>query len=93
MGKETMLCMISIMDKPRRKLLILRSLKAHDYWSFCEEMGCGWSGTAIDSVLKAIDKYKIESYGYEYAFETAPKFNFGASKEMGAKMALPVRKL
>lgn len=40
MNKELMLCMISVVDKPKRKLLILRSLNAHDYWSFCEENGC-----------------------------------------------------
>jgi AraC-like DNA-binding protein len=161
MNKELMLCMISVVDKPKRMLLLLRSLKAHDYWSFCEEMGCDWEGLfnsipekidiaailelpkclqksgfsriaagvelpinytgkipvncelveltegkmlyfqsdsfekdeefgiAIDSVFRAIDKYNIESYGYEYA----PKFNFGASTEMGAKMALPIRKI
>lgn len=164
MDKELMLCMISVVDKPMRKLLLLRSLKAHDYWSYCEEMGCDWEGLfnsipekmdvaailelpeylqktgfskiaagielpinyngkmpinseiveltegkmlyfqsdsfekdeefglAIDSVFRAVDKYDIELYGYEYAFETAPKFNFGASAEMGAKMALPIRK-
>lgn len=50
-------------------------------------------GIAIDNVFRAIDKYNIKSYGYEYIFEAAPKFNFGASTEMGAKMALPIRKI
>lgn len=164
MNKEELLCMITVVNRPKRKLLLLRSKKAHDYWSYCEEMGCDWEGlfnsipekydtaailelpeflqksgsskvasgvelpfdysgkipancelvevdacdmlyfqtesfekeeefgAAIDSVFRAIDKYDIAFYGYEYAFELAPKFNFGASTQMGAKMALPVRR-
>lgn len=165
MNKDLMLCMISVVDKPKRKLLLLRSKNAYDYWSFCEEKGCEWEGLvnsipekmdlaallelpeclqktgfskvaagvelpcnykgnipdhyellelpegkmlyfqsepfekdeyfgiAIASVIKAIDEYDIKSSGYEFAFETAPKFNFGASPEMSAKMALPIRKI
>lgn len=162
MGKETLVCMVTAVEKPRRKLLIMRSKQAHDYWSFCQEAGCDWEGLfnsigekmdtaailelpeslrvqgyssvaagielpldyskkipdncelveleacmmlyfqsekfekdedfciAINSVFKAIDNYDISSYGYEFAPELAPKFNYGASKERGAKIALPI---
>lgn len=162
MSKETLVCMVTAVEKPRRKLLIMRSKQAHDYWSFCQEAGCDWEGLfnsigekmdtaailelpqslhaqgysnvaagielpldyskklpdncelveleacrmlyfqsekfekdedfciAINSVFKAIDNYDISSYGYEFAPELAPKFNYGASKEMGAKIALPI---
>ena len=164
MKKEALLCMISVVSRPKRKLLLLRSTKGHDYWSYCEEMGCEWEGlfnsipekfdtaailelpenlckkgftkvaagvevpdsydgpiptncelidleacdmmyfqtepfekeeefgAAIDSVFRAIDKYPVRDYGFEYDFLAAPKFNFGASTQMGAKQALPVKK-
>ncbi|ERI93671.1 transcriptional regulator, AraC family [Clostridiales bacterium oral taxon 876 str. F0540] len=167
MEKENLvtLCTVSIVERPKRKLLIMRAKKAHDYWSFCEECGCDWVGLfnsiecrldnaailelpnklitagttncaagvelpfnydgkipegcacielpecsmmyfqtepfeneddfgkAIGSVFKAIDNYKPKQYGFEYDFESAPKYNYGASKEMGAKQAVPVKKL
>ncbi len=158
-----MLCMVSIIKRPKRKLLLLRANKAHDYWSFCEEKGCDWEGLfnsidckmdnaaimelpknliidgttncaagieipysydgkipedcdcvelpecdmmyfqsepfededefvkAIDMVCKATSTYDPKQYGYEYALELAPKYNYGASKKMGAKQAIPVR--
>lgn len=162
MSRETMICMVTAVERPRRKLLIMRSKEAHDYWSFCEEVGCDWEGLfnsisekmdtaailelpeflcvegfsniaagvelpynydrripdncelaeleackmlyfqsekfdkdedfgiAINSVFKASDNYDAKSYGYEYDFNIAPKFNYGASKKMGAKIALPI---
>ena len=162
MSKDVLICMVSVVERPKRKLLMIRSRNAHDYWSFCEEIGCDWEGLfnsisekmdtaailelpdflkaqgysnvaagvelpldydkkipdgcelveldackmiyfqsekfdrdedfciAINSVLKAIADYDITAYGYQYATNLAPKFNFGASKELGAKMALPV---
>lgn len=163
MNNDAILCMITPVKRKKRKLIILRSTKGHDYWSFCEEMGCDWEGmlnsipekidvaaivelpgclykegtthvaagvevpyeysaeipkgyevveiaegimmyfqtesfaneedfgTAISSVFKAIDKYDPSKYGYQYDFDVAPKFNYGASLDMGAKMALPVK--
>ena len=162
MSKEALLCIVTVVSRPKRKLLLLRSTKGHDYWSFCEEIGYEWEGLfnsipqkfdkaallelpehllkkgttkvaagvelpvnysgkippgceivdleacdmlyfqtepfdkeedfgiAIENVLRTIDKYNISSYGFEYAFDLAPKFNFGASTDMGAKQALPV---
>ncbi|MFT4146469.1 MAG: helix-turn-helix domain-containing protein [Mobilitalea sp.] len=164
MNNNALLCMVTAVSRPKRKLMLLRSTKGHDYWSFCEEMGCDWEGlfnsipekfdtaailelpdfllkegttrvaagvevpdnysgkipnncelvelnacdmlyfqsepfdngenfgAAIDTVFKAIDKYDTSFYGVEYAFELAPKFNFGASTQMGAKQALPIKK-
>jgi AraC-like DNA-binding protein len=163
MNNEAMLCMITPVKRKKRKLIILRSTKGYNYWSFCEEMGCDWEGmlnsipekidvaaivelprclykegtthvaagvevpyeysaeipkgyeiveiaegtmmyfqtesfaneedfgVAISSVFKAIDKYDPSKYGYQYDFDVAPKFNYGASVDMGAKMALPVK--
>ena len=46
---------------------------------------------AIDIVFEAITNYTPEFYGYAFADELAPKFNFGASAKMGAKAAIPVK--
>ena len=149
--------------RPERKLILLRSEKATDYFSFCEEKGCDWDGLlnsisekldnaailelpkslvkdgtsacaagievpqdynkplpeghevldlppctmlyfngmpfeneedfckAIDVVFEAIETYQPDAYGYTYADEIAPKFNFGASSKTGAKVAVPAR--
>lgn len=159
------LCTVTIVRRPKRKLIIMRASKAQDYWSFCEEKSCDWEGlfnsidckmdnaailelperlviggttacaagvdvpynyegkipegcdcielsecemtyfqtepfededefgAAIDNVSKAVNGYKPEQYGYEYASDLAPKYNYGASKEMGAKQAIPVRRI
>lgn len=44
MNKETVLCMTTVVERPRRKLIFLRSTKATDYFSYCEEVGCDWEG-------------------------------------------------
>lgn len=49
--------------------------------------------TAIETVSAAIGRYRPERYGYRFALELAPKFNFGASQETGAKMAIPVQRV
>jgi AraC-like DNA-binding protein len=46
---------------------------------------------AIDIVFEAIANYTPEFYGYAFADELAPKFNYGASAKTGAKAALPVK--
>lgn len=44
-NKDTVtLCTVSVIERPKRKLLLIRARKAHDYWSFCEENGCDWEG-------------------------------------------------
>jgi hypothetical protein len=165
MENKTALCMVTVVQKPERKLIFLRSKSGKDYWTYCEEVGCDWEGlfnsvqakldtaailklpkflqkdgfsnvasgievpidykgsipdgceiaelkscemlyfqsetfekeegykAAIGNVSNAIKKYNPMQYGYEYDFEIAPKFNFGASPEMGAKQAFPVKRI
>jgi len=50
-------------------------------------------GSTIDKVNKAMSSYNPKQYGYEYALELAPKYNYGFSKEMGAKQGISVRKV
>lgn len=44
MENKTCLCMIMPVQRPARKLIFLRSKKATEYWTFCEELGCEWVG-------------------------------------------------
>ncbi len=161
MSKETSLCMITPIERPKRKLIFLRSNKANDYFSYCEEKGCEWEGIlnsipskfdtaailelpkqllkegfsniasgvevpfdykgeipknyeivelepckmlffesepfekeeeffiACESVFKAVEKYDPKKYGYKYADELAPKFNFGG--ETSFRYAVPIK--
>lgn len=41
---ETIVCTAFLADKPQRKMILLRSKKATEYWSFCEELCCDWEG-------------------------------------------------
>lgn len=54
MKNETSLCMITTVERPKRKLLFLRAKKATDYFSYCEEMGCEWEGL-LNSILEKLD--------------------------------------
>lgn len=47
---------------------------------------------AITVVSGAVNSYDPSLYGWRYAPEIAPKFNFGASVKLGARMAVPVTK-
>ncbi|MCL2080567.1 MAG: helix-turn-helix transcriptional regulator [Oscillospiraceae bacterium] len=48
---------------------------------------------AIGIVGEAIGNYNPEHYGWRAAPELAPRFNFGSSEALGARMAIPVKKL
>lgn len=50
-------------------------------------------GSAIMEVQRAWSRFDPRPYGYAYAPELAPEFNFGASPERGARLAVPVRRL
>lgn len=161
----TKICTVTIIKRPKRKLMLMRAKKAIEYWSFCEEKGCDWEGlfnsidckmdtaaimklpenlvvegttfcaagieiphdysgkviddckiidleecdmmffqsqpfendsdfgVAIDEVNKAIKTYNPKQYGYEFALDLAPQSNYGASKGIGAKQAIPVQKI
>lgn len=44
---------------------------------------------AIESTYSAIGKYNPTLYGYKFAYDIAPSFNFGADTSTGAKIAVP----
>ena len=31
---------IQLIEKPARKVILKRGIKANDYWSYCNEVGC-----------------------------------------------------
>lgn len=35
---------VTAVERPERKLILVRSVKATEYFSFCEEVGCDWEG-------------------------------------------------
>ncbi|NLF00638.1 MAG: helix-turn-helix transcriptional regulator [Anaerolineales bacterium] len=156
---------VTAVERPARKLILLRSVKATMYCSFCEEMGCDWEGLfnsipekfdtsalltlppnlikpgtgntasgvevpmdyvkpipggcdvidlppcimlyfqgapfeddndfgeAIGTLWEIMAAYDPTQYGWQYAPELAPYFNFGAAAKSGAKMARPVKEI
>ena len=44
---------------------------------------------AIESTYTAIGKYNPALYGYKFAYDIAPSFNFGADTSTGARIAVP----
>lgn len=44
---------------------------------------------AIESTYAAIEKYHPELYGYRFAYDLAPSFNFGSEAATGARLAVP----
>lgn len=50
-------------------------------------------GKAIESVYAASGKYEPAVYGYQFAYEKAPAFNFGADSSIGARIAIPVLRI
>jgi len=156
---------VTAVERPARKLILVRSVKATEYFSFCEEAGCDWEGTfnsipekfdtsalltlpqsliklgtgniasgvevpldynkpipdgcdiielppcimlyfqgaayedendfgeAIGTLWEIIASYDPSLYGWQYAAELAPYFNFGAAAKTGARMARPVKKM
>lgn len=167
--EKNCLCMVTLVSRPKRKLIFLRSKEGKSdgcgYWSFCQEMGCEWEGllnsnpekfdtaafmmlpdnlgkegqalaaagievpleydgeipegyevteleacdmlyfqsqkyekedefvTYLKAVEKAVEEYDYEAYGFRRNDNIAPVFNFGADKEHGAKMAVPVMRV
>ena len=152
---------VTAVERTARKLILLRGLKATDYFSFCEEVGCDWEGIlgsipekfdspailtlppnlitqgtgstsagvevpldydkpipdgfdvvelppctmlyfqgaqfedfceAIDTLWDLMEGYDPKAFGWEYADELAPYFNFGTDDNVRAKMAKPVKK-
>ena len=154
---------VQAVERPARKMILLRSEHAADYFSFCEEKGCEWEGLlnsiaekmdtascltlpknltakgtspiavgievpldyrkeipegyeiielepctllyfrgmpydneedfgeAINIAFDAVEHYQPEVYGYVFADELCPRFNFGSCGKTGAKLAVPVK--
>ena len=164
-GNVSKIVTVTMIERPARKLLLLRSKNGSDYMSYCEEMGCDWENVmnafesrfddaaiatlpksmvmkktsatasgvevptdfsqdvpkgydlidlppctmlyfrgspyadegdfceAIGIVNDALSTYDPELYGYEFDYDVAPSFNFGASAAKGARLAVPIRKI
>ena len=50
-------------------------------------------GGAHEELGRAIENYKPELYGYEFAKDSAPHFHYGTSAATGCKEMIPVRRL
>ena len=46
--------MVTAVDRPARKLILVRSVKATEYFSYCEEVGCDWEGV-FNSISEKFD--------------------------------------
>lgn len=162
MGKVSGTVTATAVERPARKLILLRSKNAADYLTYCSEMGCDWEGIlnsipekfdtaalltlpqklilegtsdcaagievpkdyakaipegydiielppckmlyfqgmpyeneddfgiAIGIASEAVSNYRPETYGFRFAAELAPRFNFGADAKSGARIAVPV---
>lgn len=166
LSNENIVCTAYTVKRPKRKMIVLYSENATDYFSFCEEKHCDWEGylnsnsdkldtaailklpTAlvrdgysciaagieipfdceikglldgyevvelepcemmyfksqsfeneddyciyIDAVNKAFNEFDFQLMGYEIDSESAPSMNFGAQKEIGAKIAIPIKRI
>lgn len=71
-----------IAELPECTMLYFQSEPYEDEECFCE---------AIESTYAAVSKYQPHLYGYEFAYDIAPSFNFGAQASTGAKLAIPVK--
>ena len=45
---------VTMVQRPARKLVLLRSTTATEYFSFCEEVGCDWHGM-LDSIPEKLE--------------------------------------
>jgi hypothetical protein len=63
MGSTTVI-FTQIIERPARKLILMRSRRADDYFSYCEEVGCGQSGnSAAWDILADIGEALYEPVG------------------------------
>ena len=70
-----------IIDLPACTMLFFQGSPYENEDDFCIAIGITW---------EAIDRYDPTLYGYNFAPELAPRFNFGANAKTGALQALPV---
>ena len=55
---NTAVCTVIPVDRPKRKLIYLPSKSASCYFSYCEEVGCGWEGL-LNSIPEKFDTAAI----------------------------------
>ena len=141
--KETSTIFTQVIEKPERKMLIKRGVKAKEYFAYCEEVGCDIWGVlcsvkeAVDEpvgmwlpkqyrpegmklmtlkpyyvmvfqgqpydddnfeeevmlVKKAIDTYNPTLYGFEWADEAGPSFQYEPQGDRGYIEGRPVKKI
>jgi AraC-like DNA-binding protein len=64
METKTTVIFTQIMERPARKLILKRSKKATDYFSYCEEFGCAENGWPIPlAILRGIKEALYEPVG------------------------------
>ncbi len=51
--KETSMIFTQVVEKPRRKMILKRGIKAEEYFAYCEEVGCDIWGT-LTSIKEAL---------------------------------------
>lgn len=69
-----------VAELPECIMLYFQSEPYENEEDFCE---------AIESTYIAIGKYNPALYGYKFAYDIAPTFNFGADTSTGARLAVP----
>lgn len=57
--KKTSTVFVQVVERPERKLILLRGVKASHYFEYCEEVGCDVWG-----ILSSIDKALYEPAGF-----------------------------
>ncbi|MDL2293933.1 AraC family transcriptional regulator [Ruminococcaceae bacterium OttesenSCG-928-D13] len=71
-------------DMPAGEMIYFQSPPYEDEEAFAE---------AISAVFAAYESYDPALFGYEFATDSLPVFNFGAFASKGARIAVPVKKL
>ena len=52
-----------------------------------------WFGESHSEMYRTIGNYKPELYGYEFALDSAPRFEYGTFAATGCKVMIPIRRL
>jgi AraC family transcriptional regulator len=73
-----------VAELPECTMLYFQSAPYEKEEDFCQ---------AIENTYAAIGKYDPERYGYRFAYDLAPSFNFGADAATGARLAVPAVRL
>ena len=59
--KETRNIFIQVIEKPARKVIIKRGIKATEYWTYCQEVGCDVWGLLSSINPSAVNRYACGS--------------------------------